>query len=100
MTIEKEGTITFWLRHHNMEWYKDENGYNFGPFTGAGVTVHAVKHPTRELALDISGPLGKTHDFSVQVPECTPRGLFVAITWKDECLRLYLNGKEVEVKSV
>jgi len=99
MTMEREGSITFWLRHQNVDWYKDENSYNFGPFAGAGISVHIVKHPTRKLTLDISGPFGKTHSFNVQVPECSPKGLFVAITWKDNSLRLYLNGKEIEVKT-
>jgi hypothetical protein len=98
MGIEKEGSITFTLKHEHKDWATNDSGYRFGTVKISGVSVEAVKNPDRTVQLKVSGPLGKDFEFRTYIPECDERGLFVAITWKEPEINLYLNGKLVETK--
>ena len=94
MSLEKKGTIAFSIKHDHPDWATNDQSYNFGPFdTGLGLAVRAVKHPDKTLEISVAGPMGMTHAFRGPMPAVGPRGTMVGVTWKDNELKLYLNGK-------
>ena len=100
MSIQNEGSITFWLRHEHEDWTTNSASYHFGAVRHPGITVEAIKHSNRTVELEFSGPSGQRYHFRHPVPQCDARGLFVAITWKFPEINLYLNGKLVETASL
>jgi hypothetical protein len=99
MSIKETGSITFWAKHEHPDWASNSNGYDFGSFTGEGITVKMTKHPNRSVTFDIDGPFAKSFHLESAMPDCGPKGLFVAITWENKSLNLYLNGQLVETVS-
>ena len=93
MNLKKEGSATFWLRHERCDWATDTNGYNFGNMGNEIVSVSVKKHPTQILEIEVDGPFNKGFVFTVPVPACDKRGIYVAITWKKKAVTLYLNGQ-------
>ena len=94
--LDKEGSVTFWLKHEHLGWSTNNANYNFGPFTFGPIEVHAQKFSDQTIEIRMSGPFGKTEFGKQKSPRVDAKGLFVAITWKDRDIRLYLAGKEVE----
>jgi len=91
-----EGTVTFWLQHEHRDWWSNGSGYNFGPISKGGLSLSAQKHPDCTLDITIAGAAGKSYSFNHPVPECGPKGLFVAFTWSPTEITLDLNGKLIE----
>jgi hypothetical protein len=98
--LQKEGSATFWLRHRDRDWAVNEKEYQFGEIRKSGMSVEASKHTDKTIDLLVSGPLGQDFKFRHPIPKCDSRGLFVAVTWQDLEVKLYLNGKLTEVVTV
>ena len=92
MGVENEGSIVFWCRCTTKDWTTDDQGYQFPTVYGANISATAVKHPDKTIQLTISGPFHQTFVFRQAIPKCHERGLFVALTWKDSAVNLYLNA--------
>lgn len=96
MSLEQQGTVTFWLLHPHLDWQTNNQGYKFGPFSAHGISWVVFKNPDRSLQVVISGPLSRTSTFNTSVPAIPDKkGLFVAITWHFPVVTLYLSGKPV-----
>lgn len=95
MSLENEGTIAFRLGHEHRDWSTNSAGYNFGRIAEPGISVEAVKQPDKTVELNVSA-FGQHFTFRKPIPSCDEHGLFVAITWKDRKVHLYLNGQQVE----
>lgn len=96
--MSNEGTVDFWLKHEHGNWATNDYGYDFGRFQTRELSISALKHPDRTIELEISGPFGQ-FNFRHPIPECDERGLYVAITWRDSEIQLYLNGQLVDTAS-
>lgn len=96
LSLENEGHITFWIRHEHRDWSTNSAGYNLGQIAEPGISVDAKKHPDKTVELKVLGPFGHHFTFRTQIPPSDEHGLFVAITWKDRNVHLYLNGQRVE----
>ena len=96
----KKGSATFWLRHRDRDWVVNEKEYQFGEMRKSGMSVEASKHTDRTINLLVAGPLGKDFKFHHPIPKCDSRGLFVAVTWKDVEVKLYFNGRLIEIVTV
>lgn len=93
MPTENKGSLSFWISHTNKDWFRDNNTYKFGKMPSDGkISILVEKRPLRTLHLEITGALEKAYTFDEIIPNCDKRGLFVAITWKDKWIKLYLNG--------
>lgn len=97
--LKTKGSMTFWLREGN--WLTDDSNHSLGEVASVldVVDVHAKKNWDCTISLTVSGPFGQTFKFRRPIPPCDKRGLFVAITWADSKVTLYLNGKLVGVKT-
>jgi hypothetical protein len=93
---QKEGTIEYWLKHVNKDWYRNSHGYNFPDVGSNGITARTIKHPDRTIEINIEGLGAYPLQFIKPVPKCDKRGLFVALTWQIGILNLYLNGEYVD----
>jgi hypothetical protein len=100
VSLQKEGSMVFWLRHAHDDWSTNAHRYNFGTVEAQGVIVNAIKHPDGTLECAVDGALGRRQVFRVAIPSCDEQGLFVALTWELPLLRLYLNGTLIETKTL
>ena len=97
---EDQGSITFWLQNpQNADWTEDDSTGDFGTVSKAGISVEAIKNPDRTIALKVAGVLDRDFEFRQPIPKNGP-SLFVAITWGNQEVRLYLNDKLVETRQV
>lgn len=97
MGFEKEGTITFWLRHEHKDWTTDDHSYNFGEVEAFGIKAQAIKHPDKTLQIDLNGAHGKHYSIREQMPTPDDKGeVFVAVTWDISKAIFYLNGQPVQ----
>lgn len=96
--IQNEGSITFWAKHDHSDWATNSHNYKWGPITHQGISAIAKKESNAAIEVSIDGPFGDSFCFRRQMPPCGPQGLFVAITWKDGLVSLYLNGELRESK--
>lgn len=97
--LEKEGTVEFRLTHQRPDWSRDDHRYKFGPFQYGDIIVQAVKQPDKTVEITIRGPFGKRFTFHRPMPPCENE-LHVVITWKEQKVNLYLNGKLVETQEI
>ena len=99
MSLKTEGSMTFWLRHEHKDWATNNSSYNFGAVQTEDVSAKAVKHPDKSVEIKLLDPFNQSFSFRQPIPTCDDRGLFVALTWKDRQVKLYLNGNEVETQN-
>lgn len=96
MSLQGEGSITFWLDAPEVDWQTNSKPYKFGPMSSHGIEVTAFKNPDSTLAILISGPLSQTIIFHGPMPRVHhPDGLFVAITWRHPVVTLYVGPDNV-----
>jgi len=100
MGIKNEGSIVFWLNHEHKDWSTNSSGYNFGITKQGDISVEAKKLPDKTIEIKLVGAFDKTFVFKNPIPQCDRRGLQVAVTWKNNKVELYLNGKPVDSKTV
>ena len=91
-----EGSIEFWAKHDDADWFSNDKGYTFPKVVFPGVSVESVKNPDRTFVVTLSGLPHGTVNFTHPVPASDSRGLFVGITWTPKRVILYLNGREVD----
>jgi hypothetical protein len=91
-----EGTITFWAKPNTPNGLTDASVVQFPPITSQHTRVDATKKANGTIVITLSGPHQQTFKFVQAIPPCTPRGLFVALTWDARQVALYLNGVEVQ----
>ena len=97
MSLQGEGSITFWLNHPDADWQTNAKPYKFGPISSHGIEVTAFKNPDLTLAILISGPLSQTIMFRGPMPKVLrPDGVFVAITWRHPVVTLYVGPDKVD----
>jgi Concanavalin A-like lectin/glucanases superfamily len=96
--LKDTGTITFWLRHEHADWATNDSGYKFGVIKKDGIEASAVKNPDRTISVSLAGPFDQRFNFQTAIPPCEERGLFVALTWDNKEVKLYLNGQPIETK--
>ena len=96
MSLKTEGSMTFWLRQENNNWLTNDSSYNFEPVRTDDVSVQAAKHSDGTVEIKCVGPYDQSFTFRQPIPVCDDRGMFVALTWEDRQVKLYLNGSEVE----
>ncbi len=73
---------------------RDEHGHNFGPFNLQGHELHAQKHPDGSFDVRVRTPEGKDFRLSAaQLPDSKNHDLHVGVTWTDQAVTLYLDGK-------
>ena len=92
---EKEGSVTFWLRHEHLGWSTNNADYNFGPFSFGPIEVHAQKSSDKTIDIRMNGPFGHVEFNKQKSPKADERGLFVAITWDYPDFKLYFQAEEV-----
>lgn len=100
MGIKNEGSIVFWLNPKQKDWSTNSSGYNFGAIKQQEISAEATKHPDKTIEIKITSPFDKTFVFKNPIPQCDQRGLQVAITWTNDKVELYLNGKPEDSKTV
>ena len=91
-----EGSIATFLRHENPNWPTNRAVYHFPEITSGGITFNAMKNYDRTVTIFIDGPFGNPYEFKEPIPPCDERGLHVAVTWSNNEVILYLNGKRVK----
>ncbi|QDV11234.1 hypothetical protein CA51_10950 [Rosistilla oblonga] len=97
MSLQGEGSITFWLDHPDADWQTNTRPYKFGPMSSHGIEVTAFKNPDFTVAILISGPLSQTIMFHGPMPKVLrPDGVFVAITWRHPVVTLYVGPDKVD----
>jgi hypothetical protein len=96
MSLQDEGSIERWLRDEQFDWASNSLQYDFQPITRGGITISAVKHPDKTVEANIDGPFGRQFQFKHAIPECDSRGLFIAITWKANEMKFYLNAELIQ----
>ena len=97
--IQIEGTIHFRMQHHHHDWASNKLGYNFTPVEHGPIRAQAKKRPDGSVVIEIAGPFGGTYDFHEPIPKVAPDGLTVGLTWADNKVKLFLDGKWVETRS-
>jgi len=100
MGLKNEGSMVFWLSHEHKDWPTNSSGYNFGTIEQKEISAEAKKHPDKTIEIKLIGPFDKTFVFKNPIPQCDQRGLQIAMTWKNDKVELYLNGKPVDSKPV
>ena len=97
MSLQGEGSITFWLDHPETDWQTNTKPYQFGPMSSHGIEVTSFKNPDSTLAILISGPLSQTIMFHGPMPKILRSdGVFVAITWRHPVVTLYVGPEKVD----
>ncbi len=100
MTTQPTATVSFWLKHTDLDWTKNKDGYHFGIIRQSGLNVSAVKRSDGTLWLNVSDHAHHLFVFEHPMPPCDERGLHVEITWQAPLLRLCLNGRLVAAQTV
>jgi len=100
MGLKNEGSMVFWLSHEHKDWSTNSSGYNFRAIEQKEISAEAKKHPDKTIEIKLIGPFDKTFVFKNPIPQCDHRGLQIAMTWKNDKVELYLNGKPVDSKPV
>lgn len=100
MSLKNEGSIVFGLSHEHKDWPTNSSGYNFPTIKQKDIVAETTKHPDKTIEMKLIGPFDKTFVFQNPIPPCDQRGLQVAMTWKDDKVELYLNGKPIETKTI
>jgi hypothetical protein len=100
MPTQPAATVSFWLKHTDLDWTKNKDGYHFGIIRQSGLNVSAVKRSDGILWLNISDHSRHLFAFERPMPPCDERGLHVEITWQAPVLRLCLNGRLVATQRV
>jgi hypothetical protein len=100
MSIKNEGSLVFWLNHEHKDWPTNSSGYNFGTSRIEDISAETKKHPDKTIEIKIIGPFNKTFVFQRPIPPCDQRGLQVVITWGNDKVQLYLNGKLEDSKTI
>jgi hypothetical protein len=97
-----EGTITFWARHDHPDWATNNSGYDFSktPSSETGVHVESMKNPNKTVTVIAYDGTGCAVEFTKPMPTVSEKGLFVCVTWDWGQVKLYLNAKLIEEKSV
>ena len=97
--LKDKGSAVFWLRHGHADWTTDANTYNFGMRNKQGISVMAVKRPDRIIEIKLVRPFYEVVTFYESAPKCDERGLMVTFTWQGHEVKLYFDGKPMDVKS-
>ncbi len=100
MGLKNEGSIVFELKHEHKDWSTNSLGYNFKGIELQEISAEAKKHPDKTVEIKIVGPFDKSFVFKRPIPPCSQRGLHIAMAWKDNEVKLYLNGKPEDSKSI
>lgn len=100
MGLKNEGSIVFELKHEHKDWSTNSSSYNFRGIEQGDISAEAKKHSDKTIEIKLTGPFDKTFVFKNPIPPCDQRGLHVAMTWKDEKVELYLNGKPEDSKTI
>jgi hypothetical protein len=100
MAIDASGTASFWAKHDPEDWPTDPAGVVIGTLDKDGISMQAVKHQDKTVAVLLTGPYGKSFSFRAPFPPCGPKGLHVSVMWSNRRVVLYLNGKETQVQMV
>lgn len=87
-----EGTITTRLTGP-VDRLNGPSAITFPPVPGRGATVKVAKNPDQTVNVTVELK-GMTFTFHARMPRCDSRGLFVAVTWSNTEVKLYLGGIE------
>lgn len=96
--LQKEGSVTFWCESEEYpSWPTDGNTHRFPPVQYLDqIAVQAIKHEDNTLEIGIEGPFAEVFTTRKELSECGPKGAYVAITWKDDVVKFYINASEVD----
>lgn len=101
MSLKDEGSVTFWARHPDQSWLRNDSGYDFGTLVFDDIKVHTVKHPDHTIDVVVSGPSSRTFRLSAKAILSNEHpDLFVALTWTHQQVLLYLQGVQVAGQSL
>ena len=100
MGLKDIGSMVFELSHEHKDWPTNSSGYNFDIVQLQEISAKATKHSDKTVEIKLTGPFDKTFVFRRPIPPCDQRGLHVAMTWADNKVQLYLNGKPEDSKTV
>lgn len=97
MDLRKEGSLSFWIRIKDNPPFKDpKSNINFMLNKDISGLLLTILKEKEDLRIEIDNPdYGKIriiHDISKYLNE----DMMVALTWKENIVKLYLNGKLVE----
>jgi hypothetical protein len=96
--LAREGTISYFAKGEHSDWATNNNSYNFPNVEQGPIIVSSRKNPDKTVFVQINGPFGNSYDFREPIPLCDARGLHVAITWANNEVILYLNGKKIRTR--
>lgn len=95
-SVQREGTVAFVVKHADADWSTNQKEYDFGRFEQPGIAIVVKKHADGSVQVAVAGPLGRDFTFRKPCPDCAAGDLFVAVTWKEHEVNLYLNGQLAE----
>jgi hypothetical protein len=97
--ISRCGSLATWYLHPNAGWTTDRRRYVFAPRYGpVGMSLLTIKQPEGTLVLRVAGPCARRFTFRQPLPPFDRRGMHVIVTWYEDVIELYLNGKLTETR--
>jgi hypothetical protein len=95
MNTSQQGTFGITFTPNQKDWSTDIHTYLLGEYLRGDISLKATKHADQTLELNISGPLGKT--FTLRLPQPPGRELKLGLTWENDLIELFMNGKPLKV---
>ncbi len=95
MNLFGEGTITFRTKGQHDDWSTNDQDYQFPPAGREGIEIQSRKKSDKTVELNVTDQFGNSAAFQEPLPSCDDRGLSVAISWKNQTVDLFLNGRKV-----
>jgi hypothetical protein len=95
MITPQQGTFDITFTPNQKDWSTDIHTYLLGEYMRGDISLKATKHADRTLELNISGLLGKT--FTLRLPQPPGRELKLDLTWENDLIELFMNGKLLKV---
>ena len=94
--LKVRGSVFARVVNPDIDWSTNNRSYSF-ELPGSGpISWGATKNSKgwiKILSVWIDGPADTKYYFNVRMPRCRDGALSIGITWGDENVRLYLNGK-------
>ena len=98
--IAKEGTIEFVVKHPHSDWKSNKNIYEFPVFSERGLWGKSLKNREGIFFLIVNGPLKQHWVFKHDISRFSEGEMHVAVSWKDNWIKFFLDGKLLDDKTI
>jgi len=97
MTVNKEFSITFWIRvSHNPRWKEDNSEINFPPITANNGAMVFFSKDGKKLKVYILHPELGYKKLDANIEQFIKKDAFIALTNSQEVTKLYVNGELIK----